>query len=380
MLTRVHKILIGLFALQLALVAIVLLRGGDPPLAKDKPLLAGFDPAKVTRVRLFGPSADKPGVDLVKKGPVWIVASHSDYPADTAKVTGMLEPMKKIAAGDPIATSAGRHKQLRVGDKDFDRKIVLDVEGAGERTIHIGNPVGTRRTAIRIGGSEVYAATDVSTFQADPAGFVGTKYVDLQKADIERVALRRGQTMIELARESAAPAGSGSAGSGSAAGSAAAPMPTAAPTWAVTIDGNALKLGAGESLDTDAIDRILGQVTSIDLRKPADPKRDASAPTATITLHKKGVEQPVVLDAIADGESYWVRQRDLDRAILVDKGQLAEAIELERDKLVKKPPLPAPPGAGTPSPHGAIPGLPPGVSLPPGALPPGVMPPPPAGH
>jgi hypothetical protein len=351
MLTRVHKILIGLLAVQALLVALMFWGGDEPALVKDKPLLAGFDAAKVTRVRLFAASADKPGVDLVKKGAAWIVASHHDYPADAAKVTGLLEPLGKIAGGAPIATSATRHKQLRVADGDFDRKIVLDVEGAGERTLHIGNSVGTRRTALRIGGDDVYAATDVSTFVAEPAGFVSTRYVDIPKAEIERVAIRRDPVLIELAKQAApapADAGSGAGSAGSGAGSAAAP----AETWTATIDGSPIKLEPGETLDTDAIDRIVGQLASIDLRTPADPKRDASKPTATISIHRKGAAEPVVLDVIAEADNYWMHQQGLPRAVLVDKTLVPDAILVDRDKLVRKPPAPAPgPGSAAAPPR-----------------------------
>ncbi|HSK05760.1 MAG TPA: DUF4340 domain-containing protein, partial [Kofleriaceae bacterium] len=217
MLTRVHKILIGLLAVQLALAALMLFRDDEPTVVKDTPLLATLDASKVTRVRLYGAGAEQPGVDLVRKGAGWVVASHADYPADAAKVTGLIEPLAKVAAGDPIATSPTRHKQLRVGGREFERKLVLDVEGAGEKTIVIGAPVGGRRTAIRIGGDEVYAATEVSHFVAEPAGFVSTKYVDVPKAEVERLAIRRDEKLIELARVTAAPPAPAGAGAGSAA-------------------------------------------------------------------------------------------------------------------------------------------------------------------
>jgi hypothetical protein len=382
MLTRAHKILIGLLVVQLALVVLMLGRSSEPQPVKEVPLLAGLDAAKVTRVRLFASGAAKPGVDLVKKGNAWVVASHFDYPADAAKVKGLLEPLAKIAAGEPIATSATRHKQLRVADTDFDRKIVLTLEGGGEKTLLIGNPAGARRTAIRLGGDDVYAATDVSYFIAEPSGFVSTKYVDIPKADVERLTVRRDQQMIEIARAAAptapagATAGSGSAGAGAGsgsagAGSAAAPegsgSAAAAPSWTVTIDGAPVKLAAGESLDTDAIERIVGQATSIDLRAPGDPKRDATKPTATVIIHRKGAEQPTSLDVIADGESYWVHQRELDRAIVVDKSTFADVVTIDRDKLVKKPPPPpAPaPGAGSGAGSAAKPPGPAGAATPP---------------
>jgi hypothetical protein len=202
---------------------------------------------------------------------------------------------------------------------------------------------------------------------------VSTKYVDIPKAEVERLAIRSDKQVIELARVTApapAPAGAGSgsgaAGAGAApeddgAGSAAAP----AESWTVFIDGNPVKLAAGESLDTEAIDRFLGMATSIELKTPADPKRDASKPTATITLHRKKVEDAIILEVIADGESYWIKQRGVDRAILVDKFALADLVEVERDRLVKKPPPPEPaPGTGSGS-AAAIPPAIPGLPAPP---------------
>jgi uncharacterized protein DUF4340 len=375
MLTRAHKILIGLLVVQVALIALMLRRSSEPQPVKEVPLLAGLDAAKVTRVRLFASGADKPGVDLVKKGAAWVVASHFDYPADAAKVKGLIEPLAKIAAGEPIATSATRHKQLRVADTDFDRKIVLSLEGGGEKTLVIGNPAGARRTALRLGGDNVYAATDVSYFIAEPSGFVSTKYVDIPKADVERLTVRRDQQMIELARAATPtpPAGTGSGSGSPGAGSAAAAdgagegsgsAAAAGPSWTVTIDGAPVKLAAGESLDTDAIDRIVGQATSIDLKAPGDPKRDATKPTATVIIHRKGAEQPTSLDVIADGESYWVHQRELDRAIIVDKSTLGDVVTVDRDKLVKKPPPPPAPAPGAGSGAGSA-AKPPGPAVPP---------------
>jgi hypothetical protein len=56
----------------------------------------------------------------------------------------------------------------------------------------------------------------------------------------------------------------------------------------------------------------------------------------------------MVIDVIADGTSYWVHDRSLPRAGLVDKARLDDVLALDRDKLVKKPPPPAPKaGAGS---------------------------------
>src|SRR5690348_11323783 len=125
MLTRFHKILIVLLALQLGLVVVMLTRKDDTALRQPHPILAGFDAAKVTRMQVFASGAAKPAVDLVKHGSSWTVASAFDYPVDDAKISGVLTPLAKAAAAAPITTDASRLKQLRVADDDFERKLVI---------------------------------------------------------------------------------------------------------------------------------------------------------------------------------------------------------------------------------------------------------------
>jgi len=50
MLTRFHKILIGLLAAQLVLVVIVMTRSNDNAALKEHVLIPGFDVAKVMRI------------------------------------------------------------------------------------------------------------------------------------------------------------------------------------------------------------------------------------------------------------------------------------------------------------------------------------------
>lgn len=386
-LTRFHKILLGALAVQLALVVLVFAFGSEPAFVRDAPLLPGFDVKQVTRVRVFSNNGEKPAVELVKRGEAWVVASHFDYPGDATKITSALSPLGTIAAGEPIATSATRHKQLRVADRDFERKIVIDAAG-GEKTIYFGGSTGSRRVAVRLAGAAVYSATGVVPVSSEPQAFVATKYLDVPKAEINKLVVKRGARTIEIERVKTAapvtpatPAGSGSAaGAGSGSAAAADPLGLAAgsgsaaepavDSWKLAIDGAPVTLAAGESIDTDAIERLLGQAGSLDLKTPGDPKRDAAAPLATVTIHKQGAPNPIVFDVLAEGEpSYWVHQRDNKLAIIVDKYQLGELVPVERDKLVKKP---APAGAGSGAGSAA---LPPGMELPPGMqLPPGMPP------
>ena len=369
MLTRFHKILIAALAVQLVLIVIVLMRGDDSAALKERPILPKFDAAKVTRLQVFASEAGKPGearkpIDLVKRDANWVLASAFDYPVDQTKVTDALSPIAKLKAAAPIAMQASRHKQLHVADTDFERKLVITADGK-DMTLYIGGSAGARRTAVRIGGeAQVFGVTGISAAAvgSEPRQWVDASYVKIAREDIAKVSIQREGKTTELSRAAPpAPAGSGNAaGSGSGAGSGAAgspvppPAPPAAEHWAATIAGAPIALAASESLDESAIDRLVGQVATIELSSPGDPKRDASKPTATITIERKATgaatPTPTIIDVIADGNSYWVHDRSLGRAILVDKARLDDVLGVERDKLVKKPPPPppaTPPGAGS---------------------------------
>jgi hypothetical protein len=367
MLTRFHKILLAALAVQLALVAFVLTRDDDAAALRERPILAGFDADKVTRLQVFaaGPTA-KP-VDLVKRDAGWVVGSAFDYPVDKTKVTDAVSPIAKAAAAAPIATQAGRHKQLRVAADDFERKLVI-TSGGKDTTLYLGSAAGARRIAVRIDGDDrVYAVSGLSAFAfgTEPRQWVDTGYVKVPRDDVTRLVVARDGKVVELARP--APPAAPADGSGSAAGSA---VPPAAGPWTATIAGAPLAFAAGESLDDAAVDRLLGQVATIDLTTPADPKRDAAKPTATITIERKPsgatTPAPIVVDVIADGTSYWVRDRSSPHAILVDKARLDDVLAIDRDKLVKKPPPPATPTPGVGS---AAPRPGPGAAVPAPAVP-----------
>jgi len=371
MLTRFHKILIAALAVQLVLVVFVMTRSDDSVALKEHPILPGFDAAKVTRLQVFSGQDAKP-IDLVKRDAGWVLASAFDYPVDQVKVTDVLSPLAKLAAAAPIATQASRHKQLHVADADFERKLVITRDGK-DVTLYIGGAAGARRTAVRIGGDDqVFGVTGMSaaTVGTEPRQWVDASYVKIAPADIARVVVQRDATTVELARPAAPPPPA--AGSGAGSGSAPPPPAPAAEHWNAAVRGAPIALAAGESLDDAAIDRLVGQVAAIELSSPADPKRDAAKPTATITIERKvggaATPAPTVLDVIADGTSYWVHDRSLSRAALVDKARLDDVVGVDRDKLVKKPPPPAPPpGAGSGSAARPGPGQGPGAG-------PGLMP------
>jgi hypothetical protein len=294
MFTRFHKIMIALLAVQVALAVVMRTRDDDAAPLKEHPLLAHFDAAAVTRIQI----ADKDGkpVDLAKRGDHWVIASGFDYPVPESKISELLGPIAKLAAASPITTSATRHKQLGVADADFKKKITLTV-GGKDTTFFVGTPVGMRRSAFRFANDpKVYAVTSVWT-SADPHDWMEAKYVDIARDDVAKITIDKGGQVL-------------------------------------TIDP------ADKALDENKVSTIVGDVAEIEALAPGDPKRDASHPLATITVERKAKGEtsaaPVVLDVLADGDHYWVKQRGLDRAVVVVKNRLADALDATHDSIVKQ--------------------------------------------
>jgi hypothetical protein len=352
MLTRFHKVMIALLAVQIVLAIVMLMRGDDSVAKKAEPLLPGFDAAKVTKIAVYAKpdadgkpadgkpndakSADKPSVELVKKNGAWVISSAFDYPAEDSKVADVLSPIAKMAAASPIATQADRFKQLRVDDAAFERKLVLTIDGK-DTTLYFGGAAGTRRTAVRLGGdARVFAVAGPSAYSIGdrPRDWVDAKYVEVARDEVAKVSVQRGDTTIALARDG--------------------------DHFTALIDGAPLAVAKDQTIDTAAIDSAVGDVTNVDLAAPGDPKRDASKPTATITIERKAPTPiandgsgsagsgsaaaptpaapppPIVLDVIADGDNYWLHDRSKPTAVAVDKSRLKNLVELDHDKLVKK--------------------------------------------
>jgi hypothetical protein len=327
MLTRFNKILLGVLAVQVVLAVLVLVRKDASAPLKDQPLLSGFDAATVTRIQVFASGKAKP-LELAKRGDGWVIASHHDYPAEISKVTDALAPVAKLAAAEPVATSATRHKQLRVADGEYDRKVIVTA-GGQDTTLYIGGSAGLRRTAVRLGSDEnVWGVTGLSasTFGAEARDWVARNYYEIPRDQITKLEIERAGMKLELER---APAGD--------ADDAAAAPPD--PGWKLTIDGKPVTLAADEQLDSFEIDTVISNVALIDAQ-PADPNRDASKPAATVTVHRKdgadGADGTDVFDVLDADEYYWVKQRGATRATLIDKDRMEAVMEASRAKLVKQ--------------------------------------------
>jgi len=377
-----NKILLGVLAVQVALVLLVQLTGRESGIGKLEPVVAGFAKDKVERVRIFdsttkeeneaGKAEDKdkkakpgdgPAIDLVKKGGSWTLASHFDYPVEAQKVTDLLDKIEGLRSRGPIASGAARQKQLQVADSSYQRKVIVTVGGA-DQTFFLGAGSGSRQTSVRLAGhDDIHGVTGLTSFGVSPQpnGWVDTQYLDVESDKIAAIDLVNANGSFHFERAATG------------------------DTWQVSVGGQPLAPPAGMEINKSEIDKVVNRGSKMYLSRPGDPKRTVDKPLATVTLHLKPEPPPPAADAGAapaestmeeaapqrvieiasadEKDRYYVREKGRAQAALVDALSVTDLAELTRDRLLKKIEEKKPGGA-EPAAPGDLPmeGLPPGLA------------------
>jgi len=156
------RILAILLAAQL-LLALGLNLGG-PRLAAhpaDAPLLdlAG---RTVDGITLEGGEGES--LTLSKTGDGWVLPGEEDFPADTDKVTRLLERLQGLGRGLPVATSSGALKRFKVAEDDFERRIRLAAGDDIVATLYVGTSPGVRRGHVRRDGDDAVYALEFASY------------------------------------------------------------------------------------------------------------------------------------------------------------------------------------------------------------------------
>ena len=165
--------LAAILGLQLVLALVLWSMGPDYNAFKAKEPLLAFDPAKVDRIEIAEGSTNS--VALVKEDGKWVIPSSAGFPADAAKVSGLLTKLSGLKKGWPIATSAEAAKRFKVSDAGFERRVVLKSGGGTVGELLLGTSPNFKSVSVRAGGdAHVYSVA----FAAYEAGARGDEWQD----------------------------------------------------------------------------------------------------------------------------------------------------------------------------------------------------------
>ncbi len=225
------KMLTVLLAVQVILIAGIWLKDVSSTNAAPAAALLDVDFRQVDGIVLAG--KDKTTV-LTKNATDWKLPEHGDLLAQQDKVGDLLDSLKELKGGWPVATTDSAAERFEVADDNALRKITLKQGDKELGTLLAGTSPGFRKVHVRLPGeSEVYAV-EFALYEApaDSNDWIDKSLLKFN-GDVKKVQVWG----LEATRE-----GSGDEKS-----------------WALS------QLPEGHEVDGDAIDSWVGNFTSLNV-------------------------------------------------------------------------------------------------------------------
>ena len=148
--------LAALLAAQIGLTLWLQARGTQSAPGRQDAALLTFSPAEVDRIKIERAGTEPVTLERTEGG--WRIASLNGFPVATGRVDALLDRLKGLKHGLPVATSAEAQARFKVADADPGRVTL----GKGDRdlaVLHLGEAAGLRRQYARPAGDKaVYEA------------------------------------------------------------------------------------------------------------------------------------------------------------------------------------------------------------------------------
>lgn len=313
-----HAVLAGLLAVQLLLAIVTWTVTGSGP-EETAGSSALFEAAldDVTRVEIVGAAAsvdEEPArVELTRDGEDWLLASADGYPARTDKAEELVEALLGMRVGDVIATNRSSHESLRVGERQYDRRVTLATDD-GRETVILGSGPRSSVNVRREDENEVRVArgAGIHSLRADARNYVELEYVQVDKDDLTRVEVtnEHGRLLFTKSEDGWALAG----------------LPDAA------------------GRDEAAVATFINNVARMTLQAPVGKELDPSFGLddgARVVLAAEGDDSTIYADYVigtaADERSYYAKAADSEFVVTVPKWGGEQIRNKKLDDFVKQP-------------------------------------------
>ncbi|MGY6275453.1 DUF4340 domain-containing protein [Methylomonas sp. MgM2] len=159
--TKFQTWLSGLLLAQLLLAAVLFFSQQQGRQPKPEALL-GFIPEQADKLIV---SDAKQSVTLTKPGDNWIIPKLKQLPADAGKLNALLNRLKNLQAGWPVATTQSSHKRFEVAEDKFQRRLQFYQGDKPAGELYIGTSPGFKKSHVREPGDDNVYAVNVSSFE-----------------------------------------------------------------------------------------------------------------------------------------------------------------------------------------------------------------------
>jgi hypothetical protein len=163
---RLNQILVAVLAVQIVIAGGIYYASKPLPSAELQTVLLDFDPQKVSRVTIVGEDGEQ--ALLSKSGETWQLPDYHQLPVDAGKLQRMLDSLASTRSGWPVASTSDGRERFKVGDDNFNKKVVL---GSGEealKTLYIGTSPGYRQLYVRRDGEDAVYEVKLDNYEISP--------------------------------------------------------------------------------------------------------------------------------------------------------------------------------------------------------------------
>ena len=151
---------------QAALALILWSIGPDYTAFRAKEPLLAIDTSKVDKIDISENGANS--VSLVKEAGNWVIPSSANFPADAAKVNGLINKLAGLKKGWPIASSGDASRRFKVTSDSFERRIALKGGNVALGEILFGSSPNFKTVSARAGSDSNVYSVAFSTYEAAP--------------------------------------------------------------------------------------------------------------------------------------------------------------------------------------------------------------------
>ncbi len=134
-----------------------------------------------------------PSVTLHKIGNQWSVAERADYPADLAKLRGLLRSVADARIVEEKTSDPANYPIIGVEDptKAGASGAEVDVHARdGKHSLIVGKPIGEGTFARRVGESRSYTVEPAISVEPEPRSWLDTRLLDIAESSIQSVEFK----------------------------------------------------------------------------------------------------------------------------------------------------------------------------------------------
>lgn len=199
--SRTQTTLLGLLLLQIVLIVIFRSPFSDAAQRTEaRPLLPDLEAISPVRLQIDGSEDER--VTLVRQGDDWTIEEIGGFPADSDKVTRLLENLEAIQVRRPVVSTSSYHDAFKVAAGDYETRLRIWDAGEEEPRVELilGSSANYRTTHARLGDQdEVYEIQGIAPYDVQPSqgSWIRKELAD-DVGDIDRFALTNATGRFEL--------------------------------------------------------------------------------------------------------------------------------------------------------------------------------------